>query len=118
MLINFKAQLTRMQVEGSQHSVNDVLHLMEKIDDSLQSTIPSSLDEHLNNEILEESGSTKYNESWPGSLPSFSRTPPETTKNNHSNGREHSIEDFIEERNTTMSKYFYFVYNFLYGLLQ
>ena len=95
-----------MSVDERQYPLNnDVLHLMDKIDDSLQSTVPSSFEGVLSNDIADESGSSKYNESWPNSLPSFNETPPKATENNQANTKEHSIEDFIEERNTTMSKY-------------
>ena len=95
-----------MSVEGRQQSVNnDVLHLMDKIDDSLQSTIPSTFEGVVSNDIRDESGSSKYNESWPSSLPSFNETPPKAAENIQNNTKEHSIEDFIEETNTTMSKY-------------
>ena len=101
-----KAWLAPMSVDERQYPLNnDVLNLMDKIDDSLQSTVPSSFDGVLSNDIADESGSSKYNESWPNSLPSFNETPPKATENNQANTKEHSIEDFIEERNTTMSKY-------------
>ena len=73
--------------------------MVETIEDSLQS------DPFKKVEQTNESGSSKFDESWPSTLPSFQEES-SPTKEKHQpsvNEKEHSVEDYIE-RHGTLSK--------------
>lgn len=94
-----------MPTKESNRFAADTLDLMEKIENSLQSTVPSLDEMVLGADMVDESGSSKYNESWPNTLPSFTDTPPQRKEQFPTRDeKEHSIEDFIQEQNSTLSK--------------
>ena len=84
------------QEEGRSDNINTAMQLMDKIDDSLK-PIPSDETAQQN-----ESGSSKYDESWSSTLPSFQETPVKSSDEVSmiSSAKEHSIEDFIEQQGT------------------
>uniref|UniRef100_A0A7M5V4N5 Uncharacterized protein n=1 Tax=Clytia hemisphaerica TaxID=252671 RepID=A0A7M5V4N5_9CNID len=67
---------------------------MDRIDDSLKHSDESSQQN--------ESGSSKYDESWSSTLPSFQETPVKSPDDVSmiSSAKEHSIEDFLEQQGT------------------
>ena len=83
--------------------------------------VPESL-ESLISFIEDSSGSSKYNESWPATEPSFiSKIPDESTINlTKVDNKEHSIEDYLEkhgeneESRGTLFKYVFILIYFIF----
>jgi len=84
--------------ESRSNNINSAFQLMDRIDDSLKHSDESSQQN--------ESGSSKYDESWSSTLPSFQETPVKSPDDVSmiSSAKEHSIEDFIEQQGT-LSKF-------------